>query len=262
MPNVKTVWAKCPIPETNNQVGFVQLDRTTAEALIASGKVEDPMQGEKGITMPYTNCNVVPPVVLPKVVSNIVTAPHEDTIIVTFDTDMQASNHLEKAISVTGNTVLHASVSGKVLTIIIDNDLSHGDSVTWSYNDQHPTEELTSIGGVEADNQTYGVTNNLPFDDTNFVSAKTYNGYGIEVTLTDDQGYNSIKAEWEVKVGGTVVPKHHVSGHDTNKFTVSFQASDYPTAPMKKGDVITVSHKIAGSGIIRFINEPVTNNLV
>ena len=35
--------------------------------------------------------------------------------------------------------------------------------MTWAYNDQHPTEFLkgAEVGGVKADNQTYGVVNNI-----------------------------------------------------------------------------------------------------
>ena len=123
---------------------FCSVGKNTAEALIASGKVEDPMQGEKGITEPYTTCtgSVTPPVSkVPKVVSSVISNLDPYLISVKFDTDMQASANLEKAIKVTTAEVVSA-IRGKELDITLKYGVQHGETLTWAYNDQHPTEYI------------------------------------------------------------------------------------------------------------------------
>ena len=94
-------------------------------------------------------------------------------------------------------------------------------------------------------------------NDTEFVSARALgNGYEVLVTLSDNKGYESVTSEWEVKVNGTVVPLGGVSGHNTTTFRMDV------TSAYKKGDTITVSHKISASGVKRFLNKPVTNEVV
>jgi len=168
MPSVKTVWAPCGMPETNDQVGFVQLERTLAESLIASGKCQDPMKGEKGIDVPYSTCMGQPTPAIPTVVkSQISIADPKDAgiLVVTFDTTMQATADVHKAITIKINgsdaVITHAEVdasAGNELAVIFTPVASPGDVITWAYNDQHPTEELKSSKGIEVNNQTYSVT--------------------------------------------------------------------------------------------------------
>ena len=270
MPDVKTVWAPCPIPETNNQVGFVQLDRTTAEALIGSGKVEDPMKGEKGITEPYTTCSgsVTPPVAkVPKVVSSKIYANNHERILVEWDVDMSGSSDIRQAISIIidGQPAIipnAVTFNGKYMTL--SDVFKPGQVITWSYNDQDPNERLESkVDKIEADNQTYSVVNEDPANLTTFVSAEvpvSSGGWHVDVTLSDTKGYASVTSEWEVKVAGKVLPIF-VTGHDTLIFQLRAVAGTKPTDLIKKGDVVTVSHKIADSGIVAFTDQPVTNNL-
>jgi len=97
----------------------------------------------------------------------------------------------------------------------------------------------------------------LPPNDTTFVSAKGLgNGYEIMVTLSDNKGYESVKAEWGVKVNGTAVTVGGVSGHGTTTFRIDVSPK------YVKGDKILVSHKIAASGVKKFTDKPVTNEVV
>jgi hypothetical protein len=114
-----------------------------------------------------------------------------------------------------------------------------------------------------------GFTKTLDGETTNanaatFVSAETYNGYGVKVVLSEAP-YGHVHTEWEIKVGGAVVAKQHTSKDDSDAtgktLLINFNNSDYPTAPMKTGDTITVSHKTAASGTAAFTDKPVTNNL-
>ena len=45
MPHEDLVWAYKPLPQLNNQTGFVACDPKTARELIASGEVQDPAIG-------------------------------------------------------------------------------------------------------------------------------------------------------------------------------------------------------------------------
>ena len=94
-------------------------------------------------------------------------------------------------------------------------------------------------------------------NDTTFVSAKGLgNGYEILVTLSDNKGYESVKAEWGVKVNGTAVTVGGVSGHGTKTFRIDVSPK------YVKGDKILVSHKLAASGVVKFTDKPVTNEVV
>ena len=79
----------------------------------------------------------------------------------------------------------------------------------------------------------------------------------MKVTLSDDKGYASITAEWEVKINGTVKPLVGVDGHNTKVFTLGFNQAGV----IKAGDTVTVSHLVADSGIKKFLDKPVTNSL-
>ena len=104
----------------------------------------------------------------------------------------------------------------------------------------------------------------LPPNNTEFVSAHVItnadgsaNGAGVIVVLSDDKGYASVHTEWSVKINGTEKPAVGVDGHNTNTFTIDLGLP----ITIKAGDVVTVSHLVAGSGIKKFIDKPVTNSL-
>ena len=100
-----------------------------------------------------------------------------------------------------------------------------------------------------------------PPNETTFVSAEVpagSNGHHILVTLSDANGYASVEAEWEVKVNGVAMVLNAAEGKNTPVFLLAFDA----TGPIVAGDTVTVSHIVADSGIVEFIDQPVTNNLV
>jgi len=124
---------------------------------------------------------------------------------------------------------------------------------------------FANVGGNTDSLGTGGATTTPPIpNNTTFVSADVItnanpnaSGTGIIVTLSDDKGYASVTSEWEVKINGTVKPLVGVDGHNTNKFTLGFNQA----GAIKAGDVVTVSHIVADSGIVKFIDKPVTNSL-
>ena len=110
------------------------------------------------------------PGTVPKVMSS--TIPYTaDGIGIVFDRPMTATVDLQKAFSVIVNggapiqpDHIDKTPDGTSIGLIFPaNFFKFGDVVTWAYNDQHPTEEIkgAEAGGLEIDNQTYGVVNNV-----------------------------------------------------------------------------------------------------
>jgi len=106
---------------------------------------------------------------VPKVMTSVIPAAGNGVGIV-FDRPMTNTNHLQDAFSViiNGGTPIkpdriEKTPDGTSIALIYPKDFfKKGDVVTWSYNDQHPTEEIkgAETNGKEIDNQTYGVVNN------------------------------------------------------------------------------------------------------
>jgi len=100
-----------------------------------------------------------------------------------------------------------------------------------------------------------------PPNNTTFVSAEVLvssGGNWVEVTLSDANGYASVHTEWSVKINGAETPATGATGHGTTKFHIG--VGDNGT--IKAGDTVTVSHLVADSGIVKFLDQPVTNSLV
>lgn len=105
---------------------------------------------------------------VPRVLSSTILATQQDGIDVKWDIPMKATQNIKDAISVIidGAAAVHPTSvvfhpqDPKEMGIIMSTPFTPGQVVTWSYDDQHPTEELASIYNVEADNQTYAVVNN------------------------------------------------------------------------------------------------------
>ena len=97
---------------------------------------------------------------------------------------------------------------------------------------------------------------------TTFVSAEVLvssGGNHINVTLSDDKGYASVSTEWYWnKNGGTDIVATGANGGGTSTFLIGVG----PNGTIVAGDVITISHPIEDSGIVRFISKPVLNSLV
>jgi len=115
---------------------------------------------------------------------------------------------------------------------------------------------------VEAGNdvsKVVSIPNNTTFDSAEVPVSS--GGWHVDVTLSDDKGYASVSSEWELTVNGTKRNDVFVTGHDTNIFQVRFVAGTTPSHLIKKADTVLVTHKIADSGIVKFLNKPVANNL-
>jgi len=103
-----------------------------------------------------------------------------------------------------------------------------------------------------------------PPNNTTLVSAEvpyTSGGWDVMATLSDLNGYASVSAEWELKVNGTTRADVFVTGHNTTVFQIRFKAGTDQANLIKAGDTVLISHKIADSGIVKFIDQPVTNSL-
>ncbi len=104
---------------------------------------------------------------VPTVLSSIISNTDPAIINVTFDIDMQHTANLQSAIDVTVGTMHKTPLSAiiqadkRTLKITLRDPIVYHQSVTWAYNDQHPTETLESIANVEAVNQTYTIVNNV-----------------------------------------------------------------------------------------------------
>ena len=104
-------------------------------------------------------------------VARSVTHDTGDGIMIVFDRPMTMTANIKEALSVIinggppihpDNVVLNSEHDfiGMLFPI---HTFKVNDVITWSYNDQHPTEELkgAEVNGKEIDNQTYGVINEL-----------------------------------------------------------------------------------------------------
>ena len=117
---------------------------------------------------------------------------------------------------------------------------------------------------VEISSEILECDANLAPNDTTFVSADVVEPAGlpvqVAVTLSDDQGYASVAAEWVLNINGADVPTENLSV--TGKGTTIFQlAPDESYHIIVTGDVLLVSHPVEGSGLEAFTDEPVTNGL-
>ncbi len=104
---------------------------------------------------------------VPVVLSSIISNTDPAVVNVTFDIDMQHTANLNAAIDViAGNKHITPQTAviqtdKRTLKITLYDPILYHQSVTWAYNDQHPTETLESTANVEATNQTYTVLNNV-----------------------------------------------------------------------------------------------------
>ena len=110
------------------------------------------------------------PGTVPKVVSSVIPASG-DGVMVTFDRPMVMTKSLQLAMSVIkdggppvhpDHVLINPSNPKQIVLRYPAKFFTDHNVVTWSYNDQHPTEEIKGAesGGKEIDNQTYGVVNN------------------------------------------------------------------------------------------------------
>ena len=209
-----------------------------------------------------------PPVAgVPKVISSKIYPNNSHRILVEWDVEMKGTADVRQAISIIVNgaapIIPNAVTFNKKFMTLSDNFLQ-GDVITWAYDDQNASELLSSkVGDHEADNQTYGVTNGLVAT-ADFVSAEvpaSSGGWHVDVTLSDDTGYASVSGEWELTVDGAKRNDIFVTGHNTTVFQLRFKAGTDQTKLIKGGQAVTVTHKVEDSGVKKFTDNAVTNNL-
>ena len=98
-------------------------------------------------------------------------------------------------------------------------------------------------------------------DDTKLVSASCSAATYINCTLSDTGSTAGIHTEWAVKVNGVYIKmSHDEDSIDIIGTTAGEIGFDNPV--FAAGDVITISHLYKASGVDKFIDQPVTNNLV
>lgn len=114
----------------------------------------------------------------PEVLRSSISSAQDTAIKVVWDRGMKATANIKDAISIIidGAAAIHpesVTITGTEMLLVLPASFLHGQVVTWSYDDQHATETLESIYNVEADNQTYAVSNkvqsniNVSADNTN-----------------------------------------------------------------------------------------------
>ncbi len=96
-------------------------------------------------------------------------------------------------------------------------------------------------------------------DDTKFVSAVLSTESILGITLSDTGMTDEVIAEWGIKVNGMFINNFDI-------FTVVGTGATAVTIALKDGlyvagDVVKVSHLYKASGVDKFIDQPVTNNL-
>ena len=102
----------------------------------------------------------------PVVVSSIIKATNPKKIVVLFDQEMQKIGDVKHKISavVDGSGLVNpttVSFNHNTMNLTFAVAFVTGTSITWAYDDSDPVITLESKDGIEADNQTYGVTNNV-----------------------------------------------------------------------------------------------------
>ena len=103
---------------------------------------------------------------VPVVEGSVVDNANPKRIIVQFDQEMRKIGDLKHKISavVDGGTLhnpVTVSFNHNTMNLNFASAFVTGTSITWAYDDSDPVITLESKLGIEADNQTYGVVNNL-----------------------------------------------------------------------------------------------------
>lgn len=209
---------------------------------------------------------------VPVVARSNIRADAPDGILVTWDRPMMMSCDIKDQISVVidGAAAIHPTSiefhphNLAKMGIVMAVPFTPGQVVTWSYNDSGSCDlQEIAAPNTEADNQTYAVNNALPVpNDTTFSRADVHSdGHGVVVTLSDDTTAASVSDEWELTVNGVKLTGHaklSVSGHGTRFFDIEIHD---PAEYIVAGDTVLVSHLVADSGIVKFIDQPADNAL-
>ena len=138
-----------------------------AGVLVEVAKIKDTDTGVESTIEAGTHTVVIPPPTIPHVGSSTVKTSADTDIVVLWSEAMKGTQDLDGAIDVIidgAAPVNPASVSFSdlTMTLTLSTSVTAGQTITWAYDDQDPSERLDTVAGnVEADNQTYAVTNNV-----------------------------------------------------------------------------------------------------
>jgi len=203
----------------------------------------------------------------PKVVSSQIYANNSKRILVEWDQEMEGTPDLRFGISIVidgGTPIIPNAVTFNAKFMTLSDNFKADQDIKWTYDNTLKDSKLTSkVGKVEAAGAAYSVVNKLVAT-ANYASAEvpaSSGGWHVDVTLSDDTGHDSVSSEWELKVDGKVRTDIFVTGKNTTVFQLRFVAGTTQDKLIKGGEVVTVSHKVADSGVLKFIDQPVTNNL-
>jgi len=135
--------------------------------LVEVAKIKNTVTGLETIIEAGTHTVAAPVPTIPHVTSSSINDAAPKDIVITWTEAMQGTGDIKSALSVTVDgaaSVNPASVvfMGNEMTLTLAAAVTAGQVVTWAYDDQNPTEVLETVAGsIEADNQTYAVTNSV-----------------------------------------------------------------------------------------------------
>lgn len=170
MPHIAIEVIKVKLDNTGKEVVYEpNTDMTTVGVgtLIETAHILDTDTGIETEVEAGTYTSVTPPVTIPQVSSSIIANGAATDIVVTWSEAIQGTGNIKNALNVViaaAPAVHPSSVSfgGNKMTMVLPAAATAGQVITWSYDDQNVTELLESaVGNVEADNQTYAVTNSV-----------------------------------------------------------------------------------------------------
>jgi len=214
------------------------------------------------------------PGTVPKVMSSQIPAKGNGVGVV-FDRPMVTTAHVQDALSViiNGGTPVkpdrvEKTPDGTSIALIYpDGFFKPGDVVTWSYNDQHPTEEIkgAETGGKEIDNQTYGVANHATVPTLSVVSSTIYdnNHKRILVKMNEAMKTATADARFQIAIAingaAPIIPKAVLVANDFLTFSDTFNAGETITWQYSTGAEKIES--LAGEELDTLVHT-VVNNIV
>jgi len=170
MPHIAIEAIKVKLDSNGEEIVYepnTDVSSIAAGILVEVAKIKNTDTGVESIIEAGVHTVVIPPPTIPNVISSTIEAAADTDIVVVWSEDMKGTGSIEQAIKIIidgASEVNPASVSfsGVNMTLVLTAAATAGQVITWAYDDQHPTETLETVSGnVEADNQTYAVTNNV-----------------------------------------------------------------------------------------------------
>ncbi len=169
MPHIAIEAIKVKLDSNGQEVTYepnTDMSTVAAGVLVEVAKVWDTDNKVETIIESGGHTSITPPSV-PTVSSSTVEVAAPKDVVVVWSEDMKGSASIKEAINVIidGGSAVHpagVTFSATTMTLVLVDAVTAGQVVTWAYDDTHPTERLETVSGnIEADNQTYAITNNV-----------------------------------------------------------------------------------------------------